>query len=71
MALEKRYNFSIDDLNVVANGYSHFQSYVRHETGNFLSARVISYNFIFRSDNYDPFTYKLVVSVFIFSQLLK
>jgi hypothetical protein len=33
MALEKRYNFSFSDLDVVANGYSHFRSYLRDEDG--------------------------------------
>ena len=36
LALEKRYNFSVDDLDVVANGYSRFQSYMRDENGKIL-----------------------------------
>ncbi|XP_023762104.2 uncharacterized protein LOC111910497 [Lactuca sativa] len=31
LAIEKRYNFSLDDLDVVANRYSCFRSYVRDE----------------------------------------
>lgn len=33
MALEKRYNFSMEELDVVANGYEHFRSFLNNDEG--------------------------------------
>lgn len=35
LTLEKRYNFSLDELDVVANGYKHFRSFFTVRDGTF------------------------------------
>jgi hypothetical protein len=32
-SMEKRYNFSLDELDVVANGYAHFRSFFTAQDG--------------------------------------
>jgi hypothetical protein len=42
LTLEKRYNFSLDDLDVVANGYKHFRTFFTVQDGNILAKHSVT-----------------------------